>query len=93
MVWVYPSLEDGMAFVLAGVAVFLVVTESSLLDYRLLSPAVIALLIVLTLLFAGPPGLPVLVAGTVIGIVPNVTHVRRVHYMGSLMLPLIAFYL
>lgn len=56
-------------------------------------PRVALYLTALTLLFAGPPGLPVLAAGTVIGLVPNVTHVRRVHCMGSLMLPLITYYI
>ncbi|MDY7082115.1 MAG: tripartite tricarboxylate transporter permease, partial [Halobacteria archaeon] len=53
-------------------------------DYRVLSLSIILLLVVLTLVFAGMPGIPVLVAATVIGLVPNYTKVRRVHCMGSL---------
>lgn len=100
-----PSLHRTALYLaaLAGVAVLAFLTTLLAarhsftvlrrLDYRLLSLSVIALLVLLTLAFAGTPGLPVLLAGTVIGLVPNVTHVRRVHCMGSLMLPLILFYL
>ncbi|MDY6764728.1 MAG: tripartite tricarboxylate transporter permease [Halobacteria archaeon] len=62
-------------------------------DYRLLSLCIMVLLVILTLVFSGVPGIPVLVAGTVIGLVPNYTRIKRVHCMGCLLLPLIYFYL
>lgn len=58
-------------------------------DYRLLSLGVVVMLVVLTFVFSGFVGLPVLVASTVVGLVPNYTRVRRVNCMGALLLPLI----
>ncbi|MDY6779488.1 MAG: tripartite tricarboxylate transporter permease, partial [Halobacteria archaeon] len=62
------------------------------IDYRRLTLVILILLVVLTLVFAGLPGLPVLFASSVVGLVPNYTRVRRVHCMGSLLLPLVLFY-
>ena len=58
-------------------------------DYRFLSLGVVAMLVVLTFVFSGFVGLPILVAATVVGLVPNYTKVRRVNCMGALLLPLI----
>ncbi len=62
-------------------------------DYRSLCLAVAVALAALTLGFSGAIGLPVLAAGTLIGLIPNYTRVRRVNCMGCLLLPLMAFYL
>jgi putative membrane protein len=58
-------------------------------DYRLLSIGVVVLLVGVTFVFSGFVGLPILVAATVVGLVPNYTRVRRVNCMGALLLPLI----
>lgn len=58
-------------------------------DYRVLSAFVVVMLVVLTFVFSGYAGLPILVAATVVGMVPNYTRVRRVNCMGALLLPLI----
>jgi putative membrane protein len=58
-------------------------------DYRVLSTGVVVMLVVLTFIFSGFVGLPILVAATVVGLVPNYTRVRRVNCMGALLLPLI----
>ncbi|MFP4174257.1 MAG: tripartite tricarboxylate transporter permease [Halobacteriales archaeon] len=58
-------------------------------NYRVLSLGVIALLVGVTFVFSGIVGLPILVAATVVGLVPNYTRVRRVNCMGALLLPLI----
>jgi len=58
-------------------------------NYRALSVTVVVLLVVLSVVFAGPIGVPILVASTVVGLVPNYTRVRRVNCMGALLLPLI----
>jgi putative membrane protein len=58
-------------------------------DYRVLSAGVVVMLVVLTFVFSGFVGLPILVAATVVGLVPNYTRVRRVNCMGALLLPLI----
>jgi len=47
------------------------------------------MLVVLTFVFSGFVGLPILVAATVVGLVPNYARVRRVNCMGALLLPLI----
>ena len=58
-------------------------------DYQVLSLGVVVTLVVLTFVFSGLIGLPILVASTVVGLVPNYTRVRRVNCMGALLLPLI----
>ncbi len=60
------------------------------LNYRALSIGVVVLLVAVTFVFSGFVGLPILVAATVVGLVPNYTRVRRVNCMGALLLPLIA---
>ncbi|MFB6284209.1 MAG: tripartite tricarboxylate transporter permease [Halobacteria archaeon] len=61
-------------------------------NYRALSLGILGLLVALTSVLSGLRGLPVLAAATVIGAVPNLRRVRRVHCMGSLLVPLILFY-
>ena len=58
-------------------------------NYRVLSLGVVVLLVGVTFVFSGFVGLPILVAATVVGLVPNYTRVRRVNCMGTLLLPLI----
>ncbi|XGI83964.1 tripartite tricarboxylate transporter permease [Halorutilales archaeon Cl-col2-1] len=61
-------------------------------SYRLVTIFVVVLLVVLTFVLSGFRGIPILVSATAIGMVPNHTRVRRVHCMGSLLLPLVLFY-
>lgn len=77
----------------AGFALVLLVGDGYLRvvgnsDYRRVSLAVLGLLAVLSWLFAGPVGLPVLVAATLVGLVPPRVGARRVHLMGVLLGPL-----
>ncbi|MGK2230564.1 MAG: putative membrane protein, partial [Methanobacteriota archaeon] len=58
-------------------------------NYRVLSAGVIVLLVGVTFVFSGFVGLPILVASTVVGLMPNYSRVRRVNCMGALLLPLI----
>lgn len=58
-------------------------------NYRVLSVGVVVLLVALTFAFSGTTGMPILVAATIVGLVPNYTRVRRVNCMGALLLPLI----
>jgi len=58
-------------------------------DYRSLSVGVVILLVGVTFVFSGFVGIPVLVASTIVGLVPNYTRARRVNCMGALLLPLI----
>ncbi|WP_254529285.1 tripartite tricarboxylate transporter permease [Natrinema gelatinilyticum] len=57
--------------------------------YWKLSAAVLALLLVLSVLLSGPIGIAIFVAATAVGLVPARLHARRVHLMGVLIGPLI----
>jgi putative membrane protein len=59
------------------------------IDQRLLVAGVCALLVVSALLFAGPAGLVLLGAATVVGFLPPRLGCRRVHLMGVLVGPLV----
>jgi putative membrane protein len=63
----------------------------SRVDGRSLNLAVVALLILLSAALAGPFGLLVLVLATAVGLVPPLADVRRVHAMGAIMLPVMAW--
>ncbi|MDS0474255.1 tripartite tricarboxylate transporter permease [Natrinema sp. 1APR25-10V2] len=84
------------AVVLAGVVGFvlvIVVGDAYLeligrLTYWKISAAVLALLLVLAFLFAGPAGIAIFVAATAVGMVPIRLRARRVHLMGVLIGPL-----
>ena len=60
-------------------------------DGHLLSLAVVTLLVLLSAALAGPFGLFVLVLATAVGLVPPLANVRRVHAMGAIMLPVMAW--
>lgn len=62
------------------------------IDYRRLNLLVIALLVMLVFSFTGPLGLFITTVATAIGLVPNLTGVRRSHAMGCLLLPAILFF-
>lgn len=61
------------------------------IDGRCLNLAVAALLVLLSLLLSGPFGLFVLCLATLVGSVPPLVNVRRVHAMGAIMLPVMAW--
>ena len=61
------------------------------LDGRHLNRAVAALLVLLSVLLTGPFGLLLLVLATLVGSVPPLANVRRVHAMGAIMLPVMAW--
>ncbi|MFB6095877.1 MAG: tripartite tricarboxylate transporter permease [Haloferacaceae archaeon] len=76
-----------------GFALVLVVGDRYLaaagrVDQRRLSLGVLALLVLLSLLFAGAVGLAVFAAATLVGLVPVRLRTRRVHLMGVLIGPL-----
>ncbi|MEF8773491.1 MAG: tripartite tricarboxylate transporter permease [Halobacteriales archaeon] len=59
------------------------------MDYARVSVAVLALLAVLSFLFAGPLGVAAFVAAGLVGLLPTRLGTRRVHLMGVLIGPLI----
>jgi putative membrane protein len=61
------------------------------LDRRKLNTGVIAFLVLLSFLLAGPFGLAILILATLVGLVPDLVNVPRVHCMGAIALPVILY--
>lgn len=62
------------------------------INYGRLNLTVILLLVLLVAIFSGPLGLIILAVATAIGLIPNLTCIRRSHSMGCLLLPTILFF-
>jgi len=58
-----------------------------------LARGVLAILAVLILVLAGAAGLMIAVVAGVLGLVPPLAGVKRVHLMGSLIVPVVLLYL
>lgn len=63
------------------------------INYRVLCLSVIIFVIFLVYYFSSFVGLLILITATMIGIIPQLMHVRRVHAMGCILLPVIIFFL
>jgi len=61
------------------------------LDRRRLNTGVIVFLALLSLLLAGPFGIGILILATLVGLVPDLVNVPRVHCMGAVALPVILY--
>lgn len=94
-----PSMAELMVVgLVAAVAGFLLTVRLasaarhlSRVDGRSLNLAVTGLVVLLSAALAGPFGLVVLVLATAVGLVPPLANVRRVHAMGAIMLPVMAW--
>jgi len=64
----------------------------SKIDYRKMTWTIVIFLIVLLFLFTGPMGLALAAVSTVVGMLPPLLGVQRVHLMGCLVLPIILFF-
>ena len=62
------------------------------IPYRKLTWAILILLWVLIFIFTGLIGIAVAVVATLLGLIPPMIGVKRVHLMGSLVLPIILFF-
>jgi putative membrane protein len=90
-----PSMGDLMAAgVLAACAAYLITicgsrqaSRFSAIDSILLNRAVIAFVVILSLILTGPFGLFVIVLATAIGLVPHFINLPRVYCMGAVMVP------
>ena len=89
----------GIALLAGGVAAMLGLRLGRLaarhmgrVPYRALCAAVLIFLVVLTLFYSGLAGLPVFATATAIGLLPAVTHVKRTHCMGVIMVPCILYF-
>lgn len=65
----------------------------SKIDYRNLSIFVLGALALIALVFTGAFGIFIFFVSTLIGLVPHLAGIRKMHAMGVLMLPLIIYYL
>lgn len=63
------------------------------IPYKKMTWSIIIFLTCLIFLFTGPMGLAVAALSTLMGIVPQVTGVKRIHLMGVLMVPIIFYFL
>ncbi|MEE9601289.1 MAG: tripartite tricarboxylate transporter permease [Thermoplasmata archaeon] len=79
----------GAAFYLTLVLGGLFARISNRIPYRKLVTAILIFLPTIILLLSGLTGLAVAAVATLIGLIPPLVGVRRVHLMGSLILPLI----
>ncbi len=66
---------------------------SNRIPYRKLVAAILIFLVAVILIFSGSTGLSVAAVATLIGLLPPLVGVRRVHLMGSLILPLVVLLL
>ena len=67
--------------------------SASRIDAPRLNRAILFLLLLLTVAFNGVPGVLVLVASTILGMVPPAMGVGRVHLTGCLLVPVLLFLL
>jgi len=88
------------ALLAGGIATFLALFLSRFfikiiekVNYSILCISVITLITILVFYFSSWLGLLILLIATAIGIVPNIVNVKRSHAMGSLMLPVILFFI
>ncbi len=63
------------------------------INYELLILSIIAMVSLLVLLISGFYGFLILITATFIGIIPTLKNIGKTHLMGSLMIPVILFYL
>ncbi len=90
------ALVSGVSFVAYFTTVFLgkkIVVFLDSLDYRLLCKAVLVFLFSLVFVFTGLLGLMIFMVALVIGLLPPLLGVRRVHAMGVIIMPVMLFWL
>lgn len=89
-----------IAMISAGFAAILTLYISKIfanyigrLNYQILILSIISFIMFLVILISGFYGFLILIVGTFIGIIPTLRNIGKNHLMGSLMLPIILFYL
>ncbi len=81
----------GLVYTLALARFFIGILTK--LPYRAVVVSIIAMLVALLFLISGPLGLAIALVSTLIGFIPALVGVRRVHLMGVLVIPVIIFFL
>jgi len=89
-----------IAMISAGFAAILTLSISKVfskhlqkINYQKLVISIITFIMILVFLISGIYGFLILIVGTFIGIIPTLKNIGKNHLMGSLMLPIILFYL
>ncbi|MEM4153036.1 MAG: tripartite tricarboxylate transporter permease [Candidatus Pacearchaeota archaeon] len=63
------------------------------INYKWLCFGIILFIVLISIIISGPLSLLVLLAGTSIGIITSIIGIKKIHMMGSLILPVILYYL
>ncbi|MEM2954708.1 MAG: tripartite tricarboxylate transporter permease [Candidatus Nanoarchaeia archaeon] len=63
------------------------------INYKWLCLVIVLFIIVISIIISGPFSLLVLIAGTAIGIVTSIIGIKKIHMMGSLLLPVVLYYI
>lgn len=95
-VYVMIVIATAVAFISYITTVWLACIAGSLLskiDYRNLSIIVLGALALIAFIFTGTFGIFIFFISTLIGLIPHLAGIRKMHAMGVLMLPLIVYYL
>jgi len=89
-----------VTLIVASVAVFVTLLFARFfaqgimkINYKWLCFAIMILLLVLTPIISGWLGLIIVAAGTAMGIITSLIGIKKIHMMGSLLLPVILYYL
>ena len=94
-----PSMSELMvAGILASCAAYLITIGLSTsagrlngFDSRILNRAVIAFVVLLSLVLTGPFGFCILLLATIVGFVPHLVNVPRMYCMGAIMVPVMLY--
>ena len=89
-----------VSMIVAGIATILTLKLSKIfsrimekVNYKKLTISIIVLIAVLVLILTGPTGFLVLIVATFLGMLPSLKGIAKNHLMGSLLLPVILFFL
>lgn len=89
-----------VSLIAGGIATFLTLKFTKIfsrlitkVNYKTLVLSITSLIFILVLIISGIYGILILVIGTFIGIIPAIKNIGKNHLMGSLMLPIILFFL
>ncbi len=63
------------------------------INYKVLASSIILIIFILTIFISGPLGILVIITSTLVGIFCLLTEIERIHMMGTLILPIILYFL
>jgi putative membrane protein len=94
-----PSMSQlmvaGMVAACAAYLITILLSQSAHrlngIDSRILNRAVMAFVLLLSLILTGPFGLCILILATLVGLVPHLVNVPRMYCMGAIMIPVMLY--